>query len=314
MSTEAFGSRRVTESLRAIATYLDEGAKIARGVPLGQVLELNPVDVLGTPSPDLTEVIWVDSGTRTIAVATGAAEQKLSVRGKNLLGVGEFKLLSTKEGGPTFEATKIDRVPATNSVEFTATVKLSDPKNGAYRALAVADGRTSLNPRKLKIKSLPAEPEEPGPEIQLGELDPNKGTPGKTVYATLKLLRGTAEDIHEIYLLDSYGDRFYWAQVLDQTGAGLRAARRRSAGPVPVSVTITVPPGADEGDYRLVVETSNSESEDQLLFYVIEEPNSMQTPGDYQAGQQTVPAAQAKAKPDPPPDPQPAPESKSKSK
>ena len=31
MSIEAFGSRRVSESLRAIAKYIDEGAKIARG-------------------------------------------------------------------------------------------------------------------------------------------------------------------------------------------------------------------------------------------------------------------------------------------
>jgi hypothetical protein len=313
MSTEAFGSRRVTESLRAIASYLDEGAKVARGVPLGQVIALKPVDVQGTQSPDLTEVIWVDSGTRTLAVPTGDVERKLRVRGKNLQGVGVFKLLSTKEGGPTFEATEIVPLPDTNSVEFTATVKLSDPKNGSYRALAIAEGRTSLNPRKLKIKPLPADPEEPGPGIQLGELAPNKGTPGETLTATLKLLRGTAQDIDEIYLLDSYDHPFYWANIPGQTGAGLRAPRRRSAGPVPVSVIITVPDYAKEGDYRLVVTTPGSGAEDQLLFYVSAAPNPMPSATEYEAASPQLPAAQAKGKSDPPADPPPPPESKSKS-
>jgi hypothetical protein len=305
------GSRRVTESLRAIASYLDEGAKIARGVPSGQVLPLNPVDVPSTLSPRLAEVVWVDTGTRTISVGPGNVQRELLARGENLHDVAVLKLLSTK-GGRTFETIQIVRQDPESSVEFTATVDLSDPKRGSYHALvATVEGDTFFSPRKLKIKSLPELPEEPGPEIQLGELAPNVGNTGETVNVTLTLLRGTAQDIDDIYLVDLDGHSFDWVEIV-QNAAALRARRQRNAGLAFVDLTITVPGYADVGPYCLVVTSPNSESEDRLVFHVVQE---IPGPMLQQAENQPVPppAAQAKAKPDPQPDPQPAPESKSKS-
>jgi hypothetical protein len=58
MSLQAFGSRRVTQSLRALAKYLDDGARIAAGIPPGQVLSLDLDDVPTTVSPRLTSVLW----------------------------------------------------------------------------------------------------------------------------------------------------------------------------------------------------------------------------------------------------------------
>src|SRR6476620_2011158 len=95
MSIEAFGSRRVTESLRAIASYLDEGAKIARGVPSGQVLPLNPVDVPATSAPRLTNLVWTEPGTRTSCVGPGRVQLDLRAHGENLDNA-VLKLLSTK--------------------------------------------------------------------------------------------------------------------------------------------------------------------------------------------------------------------------
>ena len=56
MSTEAFGSRRVVESLKAIGSYLDEGVKLAGGVPPGQVSKLTLETIPVGQRPALTQV------------------------------------------------------------------------------------------------------------------------------------------------------------------------------------------------------------------------------------------------------------------
>ena len=66
MSIEAFGTRRVSESLRAIARYIDDAAKIARGVPPGQVVRLDLEAAPTTVSPRLTGVLWDLGDSETV--------------------------------------------------------------------------------------------------------------------------------------------------------------------------------------------------------------------------------------------------------
>ena len=82
MSTEAFGARRVTDSLRAVAGYLDEAVKSASRIPAGAVTRLD------------VEPIPRDLGPRLKKVTRKTAYSRiLVVEGSDLADVDEFKLV-----------------------------------------------------------------------------------------------------------------------------------------------------------------------------------------------------------------------------
>src|SRR5215470_6594347 len=68
MSIQAFGTRRVSESLNAINDYLDQAIRIADAIPPGQIIAATLAPVAGTVSPRLKTVLWqLSSGTTSSA-------------------------------------------------------------------------------------------------------------------------------------------------------------------------------------------------------------------------------------------------------
>jgi hypothetical protein len=159
MSTQAFGSRRVTQSLKAIAKYLDDGARIAGGVPPGQVVRLDLEDAPSTVSPRLRSVLWVISDTETSSsIPVGDVEDGATVvvSGVNLPEPGSenpvtvFKLVGPGTGTRYFQATAAD-ISLQSATGFKAALHLvptspeTPPPLGSYDALVInAAGQTFL--------------------------------------------------------------------------------------------------------------------------------------------------------------------------
>ena len=160
MSIEAFGTRRVSESLKAIAKYIDDGAKIARGIQPGQVFDLPPSHQPQTLSPRITSVVWdLGDGTTSsihqddLDLAPGAVAATVDVAGSDLLVVAGppedpitepimiFKLVGQGSGTSHFEALPAD-ITEISPTGFTADLHLvpsttTAPAVGPYDALVV---------------------------------------------------------------------------------------------------------------------------------------------------------------------------------
>jgi hypothetical protein len=134
MSTEAFGSRRVTESLRAIQKYLDDGARIAGGVPPGQVVKLELEPTPSTPGPRLRNVLWAENHSHEIEVGPGTTTLDVLASGTNLAKTAVFKLVAAASPSVFFETEEIEDKAPTG---FTATVTLIDPPAGSYHAFII---------------------------------------------------------------------------------------------------------------------------------------------------------------------------------
>ena len=130
MSTQAFGTRRVTESLKAIAKYLDDGALIAGGVSPAGVIPINPQPAPRPPSPRLTSV-----SPNVVRLDEGEAEDfTLTVTGVDLDHADVFKLVL---GGSVIEASDVTVNSSTSlSVDFEDVL---DPASGEYDAWVVTD-------------------------------------------------------------------------------------------------------------------------------------------------------------------------------
>ena len=153
MSTQAFGTRRVTESLKAIGDYLDEGVRIAEGVPPGEILELKLEKTPSTPSPRLTTVLWQPLGSPTLPFPKDG-DQSIEVNGRNLKHVTRFTLVEAAHGKPFFEAKDVKGDGKGES--FTATIVLKKPSAGAYDAELVSEtGQTFLLESACFIKEPP---------------------------------------------------------------------------------------------------------------------------------------------------------------
>jgi hypothetical protein len=275
MSTEAFGSRRVTESLRAIQKYLDDGARIAGGVPPGQVVKLDLEPTPSTPGPRLRNVLWADNNSHVIEVGPGTTTLDVLASGTNLAKTAVFKLVSATSPSVFFETEEIDGATPTT---FTATMTLVDPPAGSYHAFIVTEtGQTFLLRNALAIDE-PGE-SEPEPGLQLGEIEPNEVElpgGGEIEGAVLLLLRGRASDVSEVYFTDRRGVRKDWGDieitpgepVAAKGGRGQKHHQHRYKGAETVLLTFTVPDDEAPGTYILVAESTTLNSQDKLAFHV----------------------------------------------
>jgi len=121
MSIQAFGSRRVTESLTALAGYLDDAVQSAERIPAGEVAKLTLEEIPRDLGPRLREVHWKDQNTNTVFV-----------HGSGLKDVKTFKLVKGKaELTATIESGGTSR-------EFVAEFKKIPP--GRYDAWVIDEG------------------------------------------------------------------------------------------------------------------------------------------------------------------------------
>jgi hypothetical protein len=276
MSTEAFGSRRVTEALRAIHKYLDDGARLAGGVPPGKVVKLELEETPSVPGPRLRTVLWADTNSRVIEVGPGETTLDVLVTGTNLATCEVFKLVAA--GSPTIFFQTEDLDPQT-AFDFTATITLTNPPPDSYHALVVTEtGQTFLLRNALVIEE-PGDSDRPAPEpgLQLGALTPNEQYAGEEVdEAVLLLLRGRASDVSEVYVTDRNGVRKDWGVIEIEPGepVAVKGGRghkhhHRWKGAETVLVTFTVPQDETPDTYILVAKSTTLNSQDGLAFHVI---------------------------------------------
>jgi hypothetical protein len=184
MATEAFGARRVTESLKAIARHLDNAALAAGAVrPLG-----NAPLVL---SPRLTDVVWEPAGSHTISLPqSGVSDQILTVHGSGLNSVTSFKLVA---GSRYFEA-KPTPISPTGTI-LTAMIRVTAPSSGTYDAWVETEVGSFLLPDGCAIEApAAAPPVEQTP--QLATLVPNQWTEEEgPKYAVLVVLNGVSPSL-----------------------------------------------------------------------------------------------------------------------
>jgi len=216
MSTQAFGARRVSRSLREIARYLDEGIKVAGGIPPGQTvrLDLDPAPV--TLTPRITNVSWLATGTSVLKLPQPNPVEVL-VLGDDLTGADSFKIVSAVDNS-TFEAHEI----RDNTDErFKAKINLQNPTPGSYHAVTTNDaGQTVLRQDACRIEAAATptptptpspqpqpQPQPQPPGLQLGNVIPNHGIEGMSFHAVLLVLRGTPT---RFYFTDLDGKRQQW--------------------------------------------------------------------------------------------------------
>jgi hypothetical protein len=150
MSTEAFGARRVRESLRAISTYLDSATHLAEGVPPGETVRLD----LEPPGPRLRS-LHEKNGTRKIKLpdSSGSGDDILLVgEGENLDKPKAFTLEKVARHVISISATAVTTAPDGES--FVATFKAKDLLPGVYDArFENLDGQRSLLSRAVHVEA-----------------------------------------------------------------------------------------------------------------------------------------------------------------
>jgi hypothetical protein len=273
MSTEAFGSRRVTESLKAIAKYLDDGAQVAGGVAPAQVIRLDLDPVARTPGPRLTFVF-----PRVVKFTAGeSTDFDLSVAGSDLGTVQVFKLV---RGEDELAASTLSAITATS---FTAEFEdIVDPLPGTYDAFVVNDsGQTYLldDACRLKVRESqgPPAPITQAPSLKLGGLVPNSTDRGDTtVGAFLVVLNGTPS---EVYIADISNNRLPdWhveKDVKESDWKAVKAIKQQyqdvyKGKATTVLLNITVPHvSSAPGVFYLVAKSAAPVSEDRLVFSVL---------------------------------------------
>ena len=267
MSTEAFGSRRVVESLKAIGSYLDEGVKLAGGVPPGQVSKLTLETIQVGQRPALTQV-----SPRVITVPLGEkVSRDVSAFGSHLTDVKIFKLV---RGGVFFATTTF-----TVKGESKLTARFDDlvlTSPGSYDAWVTdgADQPALLNDACV-IDSTEQEPTAP---LQLGGIVPSQSDGDTTIYAFLTVLQGT---VAKAYVTGIDGQPAQgWVVTLGE-------AEGKSSWPKPLSrvhqqykeiatVPLSIKIPAVENPPRvfyLVAQSPEPVSEDRLVFSVVNQPS-----------------------------------------
>jgi hypothetical protein len=166
MSIEAIGSRRVSGALRALAEYLDQGARVAEGVPPGQVvkLELDPPST--TPGPQVSDVVWEESESRIIERPPGQHTLHVVVSGENLEDVEMFKLIDARSATTYVEADLItEKKEKKCKAQFT--LKFPNSSAVAYHPYIITGSGQTMSRQTLTVTVT----EDLG--LQLGELFPN---------------------------------------------------------------------------------------------------------------------------------------------
>jgi hypothetical protein len=273
MSTEAFGTRRVRESLKAIAKYLDDGAQIAAGVSPAQVLSLDLDSVTRSLGPRITNI--TPSVRR---FERGEAETfNLFVTGTNLAAVNVFKLV---RGGVEVVPTTIGTPTATS---FTAAFTITDPVLGAYDAIAVnTTGQAFVfddactfrahehHAHRGQGSEVARERER---DLRLDAIVPDSAQPGQPTEAILVLSRGSASDIDAVYIADRDGTRRDKWKVtilseIKRPSPEVKKAMQRHQRGQWVALSISAPADEKPGAFHLVARSKASEVEDRLFVYV----------------------------------------------
>jgi hypothetical protein len=252
MAIEAFKSRRVRESLKALESYLGQAAHLADGVKPSETIKLELEPAREAASPRVTKVVWKHSkpaNAGVIAEADLKASPVLTVTvsGKHLvrqddhgglvLDISSFKLIGPDGAGAYFEAVKLT---ATSVDEFEADLTLVHGKTaqlGSYEARAFhVDGQTAVQPDACSIEAdKPAlapgpallgpgpalAPPAPAPvarakrsSVQLGTMNPNRFAAGaRGAQTELVVLSGSPT---EFWVANLAGDRLSDA-VIDRT-------------------------------------------------------------------------------------------------
>jgi hypothetical protein len=158
MSTRAFHTRRVLESLTALSGYLEQAVETADGIPPGEVPKVflpdpPPVSV----SPRLLSVLF--DGSRKVTLPNehtgddGKTTLELVVSGDDLQNHEKFKLVRVGADASPIEATITNASPAGD--RFTATVTFPAPEDaaGLYDAKFVnTAGQQDVLNRAIRVK------------------------------------------------------------------------------------------------------------------------------------------------------------------
>jgi hypothetical protein len=271
MSTEAFGSRRVSESLRAIAKYLDEGALIAGGIPPGQAVKLQLEPTPSTPGPRLIKV-------QVINTKSGAGTVQLDVLavGENLESVSAFKLVGAPSGSTYFEASEIK---PKDTGSFTAHITLTEPYPVSYHAFVVTkSGQTFLLRDALTIKAREGTDTEPG--LQLVALIPPRSKRKNQLLAAMVVRKRKDESYrYQLSFTDTDDNdvglsaKVATKQQVDEWKDGheknrLYEVMREYAGLTTVPLIVTIPTELIGSGVFYLVARSEDGAEDKLAFVV----------------------------------------------
>jgi len=269
MSTQAFGTRRVTESLKAIAKYLDDGALLAGGIAPTGIIPLNPQPVPRPPSPRLTSV-------SPNVVKFDAGEEKdftLSVIGLDLNHADVFKLVL---GGNVIEASDVTVNTSTSlTVEFEDVI---DPTPGMYDAWVITDTGQAFvldNACRIKVKknsynttgsSAPSDPaQSAAADGQFGAAG-YAARPGSTFDARVTVPLGTGE--LKWYVKDSEGAvKESWKVEPVARETPKKKSTQQARQPDVVGLIVTVPSAEEPGLYRVFAQ-SKADAPGRLAFFV----------------------------------------------
>ena len=146
MPIEAFGARRVTESLRSINGYLEQVVAIAGGIPPGQIATQTLVTVPGTASPQLTNVVWkLASGATSSSIPRGDVKNGVTVV-VTAANLSHFDTLA-KKWVPDIRFFKVVGPGAGTTYLEANAASISDvTQTGFYAALHFVAGATPLPP------------------------------------------------------------------------------------------------------------------------------------------------------------------------
>lgn len=260
MSIQAFGTRRVTESLKAIAKYLDDGALIAAGVSPAGVLTLNTELVPRPPSPRLTSV----DPNEVELTADQEESFSLDVTGEELDGAKTFRLV---RGGSVIEAIPLSDPEATS---FTADFEnVVNPTPGRYDAWVITDSGQAFvldNACRIKVKRGSSEAAQSAPvKGQFGAAG-YVGKPGGAFEARVTVPPGSGD--LKWYVKDSENAvKENWKIEPVPRDTPKKKPAQQAKQPDVVGITVTVPSGEEPGLYRVFAQ-SRADAPGRLAFFV----------------------------------------------
>lgn len=267
MSSEAFGTRRVTESLKAIRGYLDDAATIAGSVATSETVK---IDRRKTPRwvqpPRLDKITWFAQGTSTSSISLPPAQSTQTIRGvgKGLQGIRGLVLHGPNNDLPAFRLDIIE----SNSESFTARGQVHGSEPGWY-ALEFKDafGQSHTRPNACSIAALgPLKP------IELGEIEPSRlpAESGSWPEFILTILSGYPEDF-KITDLDG-NDQHWTVDAGDETSeCGCRVRPLKitpSAEALREWMTQVTSPSSRQQAFCLVALAGDGEAQDRLRLTI----------------------------------------------
>ena len=150
MSTKAFNTRRVIESLSALSDYLDQAVQTADGISPGEVPDINlPETPPESVSPRLISVLY--NGSRKIELPDDEATTlDLTVSGDDLQEPALFKLVGVGPNVPTITS---EVFPSKADDQFTVTITFPEHSAGLYDAKFVnTAGQQDVLNRAVRVK------------------------------------------------------------------------------------------------------------------------------------------------------------------